>query len=96
MCRRRRVDRDGANLDAVRAIDIEGAVGTDRRSWELAVSTPGRQIAPGIGDRQARALPGPTASREWPFTGAGGTAVAGEQAGARDERHDKQSSHASL
>jgi hypothetical protein len=43
-CGRRQVDRDRANLDAVRAVDVEGAVGADgggrvaRRSLTAALS----------------------------------------------------------
>ncbi len=71
MCAGRRVDRDGPNLDTVRSVEIERAVRTDRRSRELAVSTPDRQIATGIGYRQARALPSPSAICEWPFSWSG-------------------------
>ena len=100
MCRWDRVDRNGPNLHAIGAIHVEGAVGTERRSWELAVTTPDSQIASGIGDRQARARPGPSASRERLFSWAGGIAVTCEQAPARDERHNthtcKPSSHTPL
>src|ERR1700674_482111 len=43
--REAQLDRDRANVDAVRAVDVERTVGADARSWELAVATPDRQIA---------------------------------------------------
>jgi hypothetical protein len=74
----------------VRTVDVDCAISADGRSRELAVATPDRQIAPGIGYRQTGALAGPAGGREWPFAWAAGTALTAEQAAAGDESRDER------
>lgn len=61
MCRRRGIRRYRADFNPVRTIDIERAVVTDCRLCEHTVPAANRQVAPGIGNRQAGAITGPSA-----------------------------------
>jgi len=96
MRRGRRVDRNRPDLDTIRPIGLERAVGPDDRSGEPAVSTPDREIALGIGHRKAGPLAGPSTRRESRFPWAGRTAAAGEEAAARGERSDPHTCATSL
>jgi hypothetical protein len=54
------------------------------------VSTPDRQIAPGVGHGQTSATAGPSANCEWPCAWAGGTAAAGKQTADEDGGDEHQ------
>jgi hypothetical protein len=84
------LDGDRSNLDAVGPIAFERPIGADDRARELAVPTADRQVATGLGHGKTDTLAGPSPRRERPFSWTGGTAVAGGQAAADDERCDER------
>jgi hypothetical protein len=84
-----RFDRDRSHLDTIGSLDVEGTVGAERRTWKLTVATANCEVAARVRHRQARAVSGPSASREWPAVRSRGITLTGRGDAAHGERHNE-------